>query len=120
MFIKHFDKKIRRHRRVSLNIRGNGQRPRIALHRSGRYIYAQAIDDDKRMTLAAFSSLKLRREKAYQKTKKSDEARLVGQRLAALLQGKKISRAVFDRAGYPYLGRVKSVAEGIREGKVQI
>ncbi len=120
MITKHLDKKLRRRRRVSLNIRGTGQRPRIAVNRSDRYIYVQAIDDEKSRTIAAFSSLKLRREKTHQKTKKIDEARIVGKRLAELLHEAKIIRAVFDRAGYVYKGRIRSLVDGLRDGKIQI
>lgn len=111
------DRKLRRKLRVSRKIRGNAQAPRISVYRSSKYIYAQAIDDVSRVTLCAFSTKKL---DLKEKANKSAQAKQVGTGLAALLKEKKIEKAVFDRGSYTYLGRVKQVAEGLREGGIQI
>lgn len=111
------DRKLRRKLRVSKRIHGTAVVPRISVYRSSKYIYAQAIDDVKRVTLCAFTGQKL---ETKEKLKKSDQAKQVGIALAGLLKEKKISRAVFDRGAYTYLGRVKQVAEGLREGGIQI
>ncbi|MGB9883109.1 MAG: 50S ribosomal protein L18 [Microgenomates group bacterium] len=110
----NLDKKLRKKRRVSSNIRGTASVPRISVFRSNRYIYAQAIDDEKRVTIASSSSLKL------PKAKKTAQARQVGLDLAKKLIEKNIKKAVFDRSIYQYKGRVKALAEGLREGGIVI
>ena len=100
-----------------MNIRGTEERPRIAVHRSSKYIYAQAIDDVKRVTLCSFSSQQLKAEK---KMSKSEQAKQIGIQFAALLKEKNIKQAVFDRGMFTYLGRVKALAEGLRDGGLEI
>lgn len=111
---------LRKKRRVSSKIRGCSDRPRIIVFRSNKYIYAQALDDAKRVTLASFSSLNLKKEKDYQKTKKTEEAKLIGKYLAGQLKKINIQEAVFDRNRYLYAGRVKNLCEGLREGGIKI
>jgi len=110
----NLDKKLRKKRRIGSKIEGNANRPRVSVFRSNRYIYAQAIDDEKRVTLAAFSSLKMG------KMKKIEQAREVGKKLAKILKSKKINKVVFDRNVYVYKGRVKALAEGLREGGIEV
>lgn len=114
------NRRLRRKRRVSHNITGSAQRPRISIFRSNRYTYAQAIDDEKRTTVAAFSSYHLTKMKDYKKGKKAEEAKKIGTELAKMLKAKKILKGVFDRGVYTYLGRVAQVAEGLREGGIEI
>lgn len=114
------DRKMRRKKRVSANISGTAERPRIAIHRSNKYIYAQAIDDVSEKTLAAFSSLQLRKGAAKSKVSKSDEAKAIGVELAKALLEKKVKTGVFDRGRFTYNGRVKALAEGLREGGLTI
>jgi len=116
------DRVARRKRRVSSGIRGTASRPRIAVYRSNSYIYAQAIDDINRQTIVNYSSMQLKKEAKNQPAgvKKTDQARQVGIQLAKLLLGKKIFEAVLDRSRYAYNGRVKGLAEGLREGKLKI
>ncbi len=118
------DRKLRRKIRVRSKIFGTGEKPRISVFRSNKYIYVQAIDDEKRITLAAYSSLKLRKEKNNPEKKqpltKTQEARLVGINFAKILKDKKITQGVFDRGIYSYGGRVKAIAEGLREGGLKI
>ncbi len=114
------NKTLRRKRRVSSNITGTAERPRIAVHRSGKYIYAQAIDDAKRVTLAAASSLKIRLEAKKKAGTKTDEAKQVGMELAKKLMDKKVDAGVFDRGRFTYNGRVKALAEGLREAGLKI
>jgi large subunit ribosomal protein L18 len=120
--MKHvnIDRKLRRKKRVSGNIFGTSTKPRINVYRSSQFIYAQAIDDQSRKTLASFSSLLYKKEKDYKKMKKVDEAKQIGIRLAKLMIEKKITQGVFDRSVYTYLGRVKSLCEGLREGGIKI
>ncbi|MFA5136276.1 MAG: 50S ribosomal protein L18 [Patescibacteria group bacterium] len=111
------DRKLRRKLRVSRKMKGTGDRPRITIFRSSKYIYAQAIDDEKRITLCSYSAQKIQ---AQGKMKKSEAAKQVGIGLGTLLKEKKIAKAIFDRGAYAYLGRVKQVAEGLREAGMQI
>jgi large subunit ribosomal protein L18 len=110
---------LRRKKRVSSNIHGTAVRPRIVVSRSNKYIYAQAIDDDAKVTLASFSSLQLFRSKKATGNK-SNQAKEVGVELAKLLKDKNVTEGVFDRSQYTYNGRVKSLAEGLREGALKI
>jgi len=111
-----FDRLLRKKRKVRSKIEGTAERPRISVNRSNKYIYAQAIDDEKRITIASFSSLQLVKKNKVEKINKSQHALLVGKELAVLLKDKKILTAVFDRNQYIYMGRVKKIAEGLREG----
>lgn len=103
-----------------MRINGTVKKPRITVFRSNKYIYSQAIDDEKRITIASSSSDALRKSKDYKKMKKSEEAKQVGVSLAKQLLSKKIITAVFDRNIYVYKGRVKNLAEGLREGGLKI
>lgn len=110
----NLDKKIRKKRRIGSKIKGTMTKPRISVFRSNKYIYAQAIDDEKRITIVSSSSLKM------PKSKKTDQAKQVGIELAKKLLEKNIKKAVFDRNVYVYKGRVKAVAEGLREGGIEV
>ena len=115
------DRTLRRKRRVSSHIHGTAKRPRIAVYRTNHYIYAQAIDDEGRKTIATYSSLLMKKDaKAEGKMNKSDQAKQVGLKLAELLKEKKVKEAVFDRSRYAYNGRVKVLAEGLREGSIKV
>lgn len=112
-----FDQTIRRKARTRSKIEGSAKRPRISIFRSNRYIYGQAVDDGKRVTIVAYSSTQLGKDK---KNKKKEEAHQVGLGLGRALISKKIKNAVFDRGSYAYKGRVKELCDGIREAGVQI
>lgn len=103
--------------RIRKKIGGEGQKPRLSVFRSNKDIYAQLIDDVKGVTLAAASS----REKdiAAQKANKVEISKLVGQAIARKAKDLGIETVTFDRSGYLYHGRVKSLAEGAREGGLQ-
>jgi large subunit ribosomal protein L18 len=102
----------RRHRRVRGKVAGTAERPRLVVFRSNRGIEAQLVDDLEGKTLAAASWLHL--AKGF-KGAKSDQAREVGKLLAKNAKQAGVDRAVFDRAGYLFHGRVKALAEGARE-----
>ena len=106
--------------RVRSSLFGLAEKPRISVFRSNKYIYAQAIDDQKKKTIAYFSSLNLKQIKEKGKITKAKQAVLVGQGLAKLLKKKKIFSAVFDRGSYAYLGRVKILCEELRQGGIKI
>jgi len=100
--------------RIRKKISGTAAKPRLSVFRSNNDIYAQLIDDANGVTLASASS----REKdvVAQKVNKSSKSSLVGQAIAKKAIALGITTCVFDRGGYLYHGRVKSVAEGAREG----
>jgi large subunit ribosomal protein L18 len=100
--------------RIRKRIKGTPGKPRISVYRSNKQIYAQAIDDVNGVTLASASSRE--KELASVAGKKSELAVMVGKRLAAVCKEKGIENVVFDRSGYQYHGRVKSLADGAREG----
>lgn len=107
--------RLRRHKRVRKFISGSAECPRLAIYRSLAEIYAQVIDDGAGQTLAAASSVDQElRSKLAGKTK-SEQARLVGELVAKRAQEKGIKKVVFDRGGFKYIGRVKSLADGARE-----
>jgi len=97
--------------RVRAKVSGTAERPRLSVFRSNRRVFLQLIDDDRGITLVSASDLKLKK-----KMKKTEIAKEVGKELAALAAKKKITKAVFDRGGYKFHGRVKAAAEGAREG----
>ena len=104
-----------RHRRIRKKISGTNLRPRLAVFRSARHIYVQAIDDDQGNTLACSSPLAIQKsiKKIYSGNK--DAAKAVGADIAKKLLEKSISSVVFDRGGYVFHGRVQALAEGARE-----
>ncbi|MGB2769494.1 MAG: 50S ribosomal protein L18 [Candidatus Zixiibacteriota bacterium] len=107
----------RRRKRVRKKIFGTPERPRLCVYRSLRQIYAQLVDDQGGRTLTGISSLAAEvRSQIKPEDSKSSVSKKVGLRLAQKAKEKGISRVVFDRNRYPYHGRVKSLAEGVREG----
>jgi len=101
--------------RVRKKVVGTDEKPRLSVFRSNKQIYAQLINDDKGITLVSASS----REKAFDEKKegtKTDTAKEVGKLIAEKAKEAGIENVVFDRNGYLYHGRVKSLAEGAREG----
>jgi large subunit ribosomal protein L18 len=107
--------RVRRHARVRKRIAGTAERPRLAVYRSNRHIYAQLIDDLSSRTLAAASDAG-----AKDGENKSAQAKAVGARIAEHAKALGIERAVFDRGGRLYHGRVAALADGAREGGLKI
>ena len=109
--------RARRQKHIRKKISGTAVRPRLAVFRSAKNIYAQLIDDVEGNTLVATSSLsKTLSEKLTEAKDPTAVGNMVGEELARLAQEKGISSCVFDRSGYAYWGRVKSLAEGARKG----
>jgi len=106
--------RVRRHRRVRKRLGGTAERPRLAVFRSNRHIYAQLIDDRGARTLAAASDL------AVTADGKTSRAAQVGKAIAERARALGVERVVFDRGGWLYHGRVKALADGAREGGLQI
>jgi large subunit ribosomal protein L18 len=121
---KHILKKRARRERAHLRgrnrIAGSPERPRLAVYKSLRYIYAQIVDDLAGSTLVAASSLEKDVRDALGKSKDNkDAAKAVGAKVAERALEKGIKSVVFDRSGYVYHGKVKALAEGAREKGLQ-
>src|ERR687886_195635 len=105
-------RRLKRRRRVRAKVRGSAERPRVSVFRSNRGIFAQLIDDDAGRTLAAAP----RTEDVLCGPPRSVQAQRAGELLARRARDGGVERAVFDRGGYKYHGRVRALAEGVREG----
>lgn len=115
MAIKNF-KEYRRNRikmRIRKVLHGSSERPRLSVYRSNTNIYVQLIDDDAKKTLLAASTLEP--EIATIKLSKVEKSKLVGKLIAQKAIDAGLSKVVFDRGGYLYHGRVKSLADAARE-----
>ncbi len=113
MALSREDRRIRIKRRIRKKITGTSKLPRLSVYRSNKQIYAQIIDDSKGITLASASSYK---NKAAEKGNKIEQATVVGKELAEKALKAGIEGVVFDRNGYLYHGRVKTLANSAREG----
>jgi large subunit ribosomal protein L18 len=115
MKVTKAESRKRIHYRIRKKVKGTAERPRLSVFRSNKYIYCQVIDDLAGTTLAQASS----KETEVSGGTKIDQAKQVGVLIASrLLQGN-IQSVVFDRGGFLYHGRVKSLADGAREGGLQ-
>jgi large subunit ribosomal protein L18 len=104
----------RRHARVRKKVAGSATRPRLAVFRSNRHIYAQLIDDVQAVTIASASDAEVKADG------KTARAKAVGELIANRAKEAGVESAVFDRGGRLYHGRVAALAEGAREGGLQI
>jgi large subunit ribosomal protein L18 len=109
-----------RHRRVRKRVVGTSQRPRLNVFRSLKHIYAQVIDDTRGHTLAAASTLDPELRDEVKGLTKTEQAKLVGGLLAKRALKRGVKKVAFDRGGYKYHGRVKSLAEAVREGGLEL
>jgi large subunit ribosomal protein L18 len=107
----------KRHERIRLHLAGSDVRPRLAVFRSLNHIYAQVIDDASGKTLASASTVD--KELKGSKANKSEEAALVGKLVAVRAKAAGVERVVFDRAGFRYHGRIKSLADAAREAGLE-
>ena len=106
--------RFKRKRRISGNMEGTLERPRMAVFRSNQHLYVQLIDDVKGHTLVAAST---NEEELREKTGKTiDGAKTLGGLVAKRAMAKNITKVVFDRSGYLYHGRIKALADSAREG----
>ncbi|MFH0841009.1 MAG: 50S ribosomal protein L18 [Bacteroidota bacterium] len=115
MALTKLEKRTRIRKRIRNKISGDAEIPRVAVFRSNKQIYAQVIDDLKKVTLLSASS-KEKEVASAKSIKKTEQAKLVGKLLASKCKEKGIEKVVFDRSGYKYHGRVKSLADAAREG----
>ncbi len=108
------EKRARLHKKIRSQVSGTAERPRLAVFRSNRYMYAQRIDDTKGVTLVSASDISV-----SDKINKVERARTVGKKLADEAKKVNISSVVFDRGGFSYRGRVAALAEAAREAGLQ-
>jgi len=106
--------KIRRARRVRAKINGTADKPRVSVFRSNKTLYAQAIDDVARATIASVST------KDQSEGVKAAQSEVAGKKMGEALKKKGIKKAVFDRGPYLYHGRVKAFVEGLRDAGLEI
>lgn len=109
----------RRRKHVRRSVFGEPNRPRLNIFRSEKHIYAQIIDDRKGHTLAAASSTDPKLKDRLGDAKPLEQAKIIGEVVAERAREKGVSKVVFDRAGYKYHGRIKSVADGARSGGLE-
>lgn len=108
-----------RHDRVRKKVIGTPERPRLLVFRSLKHIYAQVIDDTAGTTLVSASSLRPSFKKELKKGNDLAAAKLIGKQIAEAVLEKGVKQLVFDRGGYSYHGRVKALAEAVREQGLQ-
>ncbi len=111
--------RYRRHARVRAKIKGTTERPRLCVYRSAVHIYAQIIDDTKGCTVVSASTVDPGIVSASDGKNKTDQAEMVGLLIAKRALDAGITQVVFDRGGYKYHGRVKSLADGARKGGIK-
>ena len=114
MSMNKLQQKNRRHNRIRKLIKGTRDIPRVCVFRSNRYIYIQIVDDDSKKTMLSADD-----KSTSLKGNKTQRAGELAESLGSKAVAQGISKIVFDRAGYKYHGRVKSVAEGLRKAGLQ-
>ena len=105
----------KKHMRIRNRFSGTAERPRLAVFRSNKHIYAQVIDDDAQTTLAAASTVEKDLAKGLKFTDNTEAAECVGKAIAERAKAKGIEEVVFDRGGYIYHGKVQALADAARE-----
>lgn len=119
--VNAYERFARRRQRVRFALRQrSGGRPRLSVHRSNRYIYAQVIDDGAGRTLASASSLEAGVKSGLDSTADREAAKRVGQLIAERAKAAGVEEVVFDRGGYKYHGRVRALADGARDGGLKL
>lgn len=108
---KKIQSRNRRHARIRARVKGTSARPRLSVFKSNAYMYAQLVDDDKKVVLAGVTSQKIAPDK-----KGMEQAVAVGTEIAKIAKEKKVEEVVFDRGGFIYTGKVKALAEAARAG----
>jgi large subunit ribosomal protein L18 len=109
----------RLHRRIRKKISGTAERPRLAVHFSGKHVYAQVIDDDAGRTLIAAATTQKDVLGENKAAANRTTAEVIGKIIAERAKAKKISKVVFDRGGFQYQGKVKALADAAREGGLE-
>ena len=121
MKIERKERRAKKKIRIKKKIFGTSEKPRIAVYRSLSQIYVQLVDDNASRTILSASSLSKEIATEIKDAKsKTEKSKIVGKYLAKMASEKGITTAVFDRSGYNYHGRVKALADGIREGGLKV
>ncbi len=111
---KAIDQRKKRQVRTRAKLRGTQDRPRISVHKSNRFMFVQLIDDEHGKTLIGLSERHIEGKLA-----KIEKAKQLGVQVAQKAKALKVTKAIFDRGGYSYHGKVKALAEGAREGGLE-
>ena len=109
----------KRHRRVRVKLKGSAQRPRLAVYRSHKNIYAQLVDDTSRKTLFSFSTQSKEMKEKTPRAGNIKAAQLLGELFAEKAKAKGILKVAFDKGAYYYHGRIKAFAESARKGGLE-
>jgi large subunit ribosomal protein L18 len=118
MAVRSAEARVKRHRRVRKKVTGTTERPRLAVFRSNRHIYAQVIDDTTGRTVAAASTAEADLRSGATAT--VDAAKAVGQLVGERAKAAGISRVVFDRGGFRYHGRIAALCDGARAAGLEV
>lgn len=110
------EQRTKRQKRIRARIAGTSKRPRLALFRSNKHLYAQLVDDDRHVTLVSLSDKNVSKGK---RGKGLQIAKKFGELLAEQAKAAKITKVVFDRRGYAYHGMIQAVADALRQGGLE-
>ena len=113
------DRKITRtriHKRIRKRVNGTAERPRLAVHFSGKHVYAQVVDDDAGTTLVSAATTEKDLRGKGKAAANRTTAEQIGKTIAERLLAKKVDKVIFDRGGFLYHGKVKALADAAREG----
>ena len=111
--------RARRHERIAKSLRGNSDCPRLVVFRTKKHIYAQIIDDSVGKVLVTATTVSKGFKEKNPKTGNKDAAEKIGKMIAELAKAKGIKKICFDRAGYKFHGRIKSLSDGARKGGLE-
>jgi len=112
--------RTKRAMRVRQRLRGNQEKPRLSVFKSSKHLYVQLIDDVQSTTIASTSTLSKEFRQTEYNRKNKDSAKQLGLKIAELAKGKNIKTVVFDRGRFKYHGVIASIADGAREGGLQL
>jgi large subunit ribosomal protein L18 len=110
----------RLHRRIRKKVSGTAERPRLAIHFSGKHVYAQLIDDDASKTIAAAATTQKDLSGKSKVAANRASAEMIGKAIAERAKAQNIEKVVFDRGGFQYQGKVKALADAAREGGLKV
>jgi large subunit ribosomal protein L18 len=111
---RRMESRVRRHERVRRRLAGSTQRPRLAIFKSSKHLYAQLVDDSKDRTITGVSTLTPSLREKCDKLKGVECAKVIGETIAQAALDRQITEVVFDRGGFKYMGKVKILAEAAR------
>jgi large subunit ribosomal protein L18 len=116
---KRLESRLARHSRVRKKIAGTAERPRLAVRRTLKNIIAQLIDDARHISILQLTTGSKKFQGEFGELTKTEQSRKLGEKVAEATKAKGIETVVFDRGGYIYHGRVRTLAEGVREGGIK-